>query len=148
MPTHEIFTIPELLTLILAHLPPSHLITQATLVNHTWHNLIITHTTQSSFYNLRKFNWHPLLLSAFPFIFYETSNDDIIFPLQSYYPVSSLCNLPWHSAPSSVLKNAFERKEASWRGLLVTDRECILKIERKMWDAPNLNDLSRKVWCN
>jgi hypothetical protein len=107
-PISEVLNTTELLTLVLSHLDPHSLLLNAPLVSRAWHHIISnTPLLQEALFFRPSPSPHltlnPLLGAAFP----------------GYFPVYTEChpdlwNEPWLRNPE-----AFRRKEASWRKMLI-----------------------------
>ncbi|KAK7038325.1 putative f-box domain protein [Favolaschia claudopus] len=109
---------PELLELILCHLPIRHLLVTAPLVCKYWRDLTLTPALQRALFfepdnstspSIR----NPLLEELFP-PFFATLEDSSAS--NWFWPGSAkrIMAMPWSHAPQ-----AFKRKEASWRRMLV-----------------------------
>jgi len=102
---------PELLELILWHLPMRHLLVAAPLVSQTWRAITLTPALQCAlFFRPDPFSEsrdNPLLAELFP-PFFSVGG-------YSGADASGIMSMPWSRAP-----DAFKRADASWRRMLVT----------------------------
>jgi len=105
---------PELLELILFHLPMRDLLVTAPLINKRWQALTLAPTLQRALFFepdpiVSKPVMNPLLAEIFPAFFKFTSEN------RWRGTSESIMKMSWSKAP-----DAFKRKEASWRRMLVT----------------------------
>lgn len=105
---------PELLELILAHLPIRDLLIIAPLVSKTWQTITLSPTLQRALFFQPDPSsapvQNPLLVEIFPPFFAPDSPDRWSWP-----DADAIMSMPWSKAPA-----AFRRPEASWRRMLVT----------------------------
>ncbi|KAJ6537697.1 hypothetical protein B0H19DRAFT_1180680 [Mycena capillaripes] len=105
---------PELLELILTHLPMRDLLVAAPLVSKTWQTITLSPTLQRAlFFQADPSSepiCNPLLVEMFPPFFAQPGENRWLWPGKA----SSIMAMPWSKAPG-----AFKRKEASWRRMLV-----------------------------
>ncbi|KAF8181147.1 hypothetical protein K438DRAFT_1415641, partial [Mycena galopus ATCC 62051] len=105
---------PELLELTLSHLPMRHLLITAPLVSKTWQAITLTPTPQRALFFLPDLTsepiQNPLLAQIFPPFFIHGGQSRSSWPGHA----SSIMSMSWSKAP-----DAFKRKEASWRRMLV-----------------------------
>jgi hypothetical protein len=110
-PTLAALSTPELVALILIHLPPHDLLLNAPLVSPTWHQTILTTPVlqEALFFRLSlnptPITINPFLAPAFPTHFQ---------PSYRYCGSPEIRNLPW-----SRNAKAFKRHDASWRKMLL-----------------------------
>ncbi|KAJ7228139.1 hypothetical protein GGX14DRAFT_611447 [Mycena pura] len=110
-----VISTPELLELTLLHLPMRDLLVTAPLVSKAWQALTLTPALQRALFfepdltvsdHERVMN--PLLAEIFPPFFKPHGAN-------WWFTSKSIMRMPWSKAP-----DAFKRKEASWRRMLVT----------------------------
>ncbi|KAJ6538530.1 hypothetical protein DFH09DRAFT_1177151 [Mycena vulgaris] len=108
-----IFT-PELLELVLSHLPIRDLLITAPLVSKTWQTITLSPTLQRALFFQPDPSaepvQNPLLVEMFPPFFALEVTSRWSWPGEA----SSIMSMPWSKAP-----DAFKREEASWRRMLV-----------------------------
>ncbi|KAJ7696980.1 hypothetical protein B0H17DRAFT_881974, partial [Mycena rosella] len=114
--TDIVISTPELLEHTLAQLPMRDLLVTAPLVSKTWHAITLSPTLQRALFfqpdplsNAVQKN--PLLVEIFPPFFAPEGRNRWSWPGEA----STIMSMPWSKAP-----DAFKRKEASWRRMLVT----------------------------
>ncbi|KAJ6584376.1 hypothetical protein B0H19DRAFT_1104870 [Mycena capillaripes] len=115
-----VLSTPELLELVLAHVPMRDLLVSAPRVSKTWRALTLTPTLQrilffqpdpSSTAQKSRPTQNPLLVEFFPPFFIP----DLEHWERWYWPdANAIKAMPWAKAPE-----AFRRREASWRRMLV-----------------------------
>ncbi|KAJ6505377.1 hypothetical protein C8R45DRAFT_1209146 [Mycena sanguinolenta] len=107
----RVIATPELLELILAQLPMRSLLVTAPLVSKTWQAITLTPTLQRALFLLPDPSsepvQNPLLAKLFPPFFPKRRNQ--------HGTSKTISALPWAKAP-----DAFQRADASWRRMLVT----------------------------
>ncbi|KAJ6538513.1 hypothetical protein DFH09DRAFT_1398327 [Mycena vulgaris] len=105
---------PELLELVLSHLPMRDLLITAPLVSKTWQVITLSPALQRALFFQPDPSaepvQNPLLMEMFPPFFAPEGDSRWSWPGN----VSSIKSMPWSKAPG-----AFKRKEASWRRMLV-----------------------------
>ncbi|KAJ7125390.1 hypothetical protein C8R44DRAFT_782988 [Mycena epipterygia] len=112
-----VISTPELLELILAQLPMRDLLLTAPLICKTWQAITLSPTVQCALFfqpdPQSEPVQNPLLVEMFPPFFAPEPEAQRRF----WWPgqASSIKRMPWSKAP-----DAFRRKEASWRRMLVT----------------------------
>jgi len=112
-----VFSIPELFSGILQHLPLGDLLLSAPLVNHSWHHLIASSNSLRArlFFHPRPHNSHqkpetnPFLKGNFHPWFHNR-------PIDYIHPVQMFTSLPW--SLNKAKTDAYLRKDASWRRML------------------------------
>jgi hypothetical protein len=115
------FLIPEILETILLNIPPRDLLVDVQRVNRTWHNTAkgspaiqrLLFFEPCPEYENRDPEFSVLLNEAFPPFFNHNPDDDE----HPKWTQESLSRIDWNSGPAK--RDAYSRKEASWRQMLV-----------------------------
>ncbi|KAK7048522.1 hypothetical protein R3P38DRAFT_1868605 [Favolaschia claudopus] len=110
----EVISAPELLEQILAALPMRDLLVTVPLVSKTWHSMTLLPTLQRALFfrpdpSVATHVPNPLLSEMFP-PFFDRRNE-----MDWDNSIDVIMGMPWSKAP-----DAFRRKEASWRRMLVS----------------------------
>ncbi|KAF7360572.1 putative f-box domain protein [Mycena venus] len=140
---------PELLELLLIHLPMRDLLVTSPLVSKTWQVLTLTPAIQRAlFFEPDPFSGprkNPLLVELFPpfFVPEGPSPSGLSWPGTT----ASIKSMPWSKAP-----DAFKREETSWQRMLVTQppaQSIMIKDIRIGWCSTTrcavLNNLSLRM---
>jgi hypothetical protein len=111
---NTVISTPELLELILSHLPMRDLLMTAPLVNKTWQSITLTPSVQRALFfepdPSSEHTQNPLLVEVFSIFFKKPQGQN-----RWYWPdYEAINSLPWSKTPE-----AFKRPEASWRRMLV-----------------------------
>ncbi|KAL2072039.1 hypothetical protein VTL71DRAFT_11382 [Oculimacula yallundae] len=110
----RVLSLPELLIAIIIQLPQREILVNAQRVSHKWHAIVKSQRIQQALFFASSSPtepvFNPMLTEAFPPWFKPPNTT-------SYLPEQSFDGLDW--ASSSAKRDAYSRKEASWRKMLV-----------------------------
>ncbi|PMD32557.1 hypothetical protein L207DRAFT_518480 [Hyaloscypha variabilis F] len=131
------FSIPEVLEAILLNCQPRYLLVDAQRVNRTWHSTVRCSPAlqRSLFFEIcprndnREPEFNPLVSAAFPPFFKH--NPDV--EDDAKWTQESLSRMDWNS--SLLKRDAYSRKEASWRQMLVLQPPIMEVDIFKSWSS-------------